>query len=271
MRQDMLAGLGVVLLLSGAVSAQAQEQPTFTPAGEEAQQNLSGSCMEPPPLVRWEDYEGPFAKLVGSFGRKLERKAVHPPHFKPGAMLCSLEPRDKFLLFVQDTIDPVSFLSSGFNAALDHATNQDPSFGQGGLGYARRFRAELAGQTASRFFEDFLYPAIFSEDPRYYRQARGSASSRLFHAMRHTMVAHRDNGRVMFNFTEWLGTVSSVALNNLYHPGNQPGIAAAARNGSYSMLQDMGFDVLREFWPDIARRLKMPFRGLPKEPRRVTR
>jgi len=28
----------------------------------------------------------------------------------------------------------------------------------------------------------------------------------------------------------------------------------------------MGLDVLREFWPEIARKVKMPFRGLRKEP-----
>jgi hypothetical protein len=264
MRPSLFAGLGVALLLNSG--ARAQEPPTSTPAGEQARQNPASPCMEPPPLVRWEDYEGPFAKLVGTFGRKLERKAVHLPRYKPGAMLCSLEPGDKFLLFLQDTIDPVSVLAPSFDAALDHAANRDPSFGQGGLGYAKRFGADFAGQTASRFFGDFLYPAIFSEDPRYYRQGHGRAGSRLLHAMRHTVVAHRDDGTLMFNFTEWLGTASSVALNNLYHPGNQPGVAAAARNGAYSVLQDMGLDVLREFWPEIARKFKMPFRGLRKEP-----
>ena len=87
-------------------------------------------------------------------------------------------------------------------------------------------RANFAGQTASRFFGDFLYPTIFSEDPRYYRMAHGSTKARLLHAMSHAVVARRDNGKSMFNFTEWLATASSVALNNQYHPGNQPGVAA---------------------------------------------
>jgi hypothetical protein len=26
----------------------------------------------------------------------------------------------------------------------------------------------------------------------------------------------------------------------------------------------MGFDVLREFWPDISRKFKLPFRGEPE-------
>ena len=46
-----------------------------------------------------------------------------------------------------------------------------------------------------------------------------------------------------------------------YHPGNQRGLAPAARNGAFSVLQDMGLDVIREFWPEIARKFKMPFRG----------
>ncbi len=143
--------------------------------------------------------------------------------------------------------------------------NQDPSFGLGGLGYGKRFGAELAGQTAGHLFGDFLYPTVFSQDPRYYRAGHGSTNSRVLHAMRHTIVAHRDNGREMFNFTEWLGTASSLALNDLYHPGNQRGLAPAARNGAFSVLQDMGLDVLREFWPEIARKFKLPFRGAGDE------
>ena len=223
------------------------------------------SCVQPPPLVSWEDYNGPFAKVVGTFGRKLERRAVHPPRYKPGVVLCSLEPVDKFLLFLSDSGDPISVLSAGFNAGLDQAFNRDPSFGQGGLGYSKRLGANFAGETASRFFGDFLYPTIFSEDPRYYRMAHGNAGKRLLHAMSHTVVAHRDNGRLMFNYTEWLATGSSVALNNLYHPGNRPGVAPAARNGAFNMLQDMGFDVLREFWPEVARKLNLPFRGVREE------
>ena len=151
-----------------------QEIVPTTPAGEQAVATPPTSCVQPPPLVSWEDYDGPLAKVVGTFGRKLERKSVHPPRYKPGVKLCSLEPGTKFLLFLHDSADPVSFLAAGFNAGLDQASNRDPSFGQGGLGYAKRFGADFTGQTASRFFGDFLYPTIFSQDPRYYRMGQGS-------------------------------------------------------------------------------------------------
>src|SRR6266852_2322256 len=237
------------------------QQPAAAPFNEEATKNVAAPCVEPPPMVRLEDYDGPLKKVVGTFARPLERKAVHPPNYKPGAKLCTLKFKDKLALFVQDSFDPVTFLSTAFDAGLDQAQNTDPSYGQGAEGYGRRFGAELAGGTSSRFFKDFAYPWIFSEDPRYYRLARGSGGKRLLHALEHAVVAHRDDGRRMFNYSEWLGTASTVVLSNTYHPDNQRGFAPAAEQVGSSILQDAGFDVLREFWPEISRKFRLPFRG----------
>ncbi|MBZ5604555.1 MAG: hypothetical protein LAO79_19815, partial [Acidobacteriia bacterium] len=145
-------------------------------------------------MVRWEDYNGPLQKVVGAFARGVERKSVHPLHYKPGTVLCSLELKDKFLLFVQESYEPVSLAAAGFNAAIDQAQNNDARFGQGFEGYGRRFGANLADQVSLRLFSEFAYPAIFSEDPRYYRQGRGSKKSRLLHAVGHTFIGHRDDG-----------------------------------------------------------------------------
>jgi len=211
-------------------------------------------------MISMEDYHGPLQKIVGAFARKLERRAVHEPHYKPGAMLCSLEIKDKLRLFVTDTFDPISALGIGFDSGLDQAQNSDPAFGQGAAGYGKRLAANFASQTSARFFSEFAYPTIFREDPRYYRLAHGKFSTRLLHAMEHTVVAHRDSGRHMFNFSEWLGTATGTAINVAYHPGNEGGFAAAARGASVSILTDMGFDVLREFWPEVARKFHLPFR-----------
>ena len=254
-------------LAGGMVYAQDQpapaipQPPAAVPFEEEATRNVAAPCVEPPPMVRLEDYNGPLKKVVGTFARPLERKSVHPPQYKAGAKLCTLTLKGKFRLFVQDSLDPVNFLSTAFDAGLDQAQNSDPSYGQGAEGYGRRFGADLAGGTSSRFFKDFAYPWIFSEDPRYYRLARGTGTKRLLHAMEHAVVAHRDDGTRMFNFTEWLGTASAVALSNTYHPDSRRGFAPAAERVTLSILQDMGFDVLREFWPEVSRKLKLPFRG----------
>lgn len=262
--------LAAALAWGGSLWAQQQPPATTSqppaapsPVPVEAQKNPLAPCWQPAPMVSWQDYEGPMNKVVGAFGRKLERKTVHAPHFKPGAVLCSLNFEGKFLLFVNDTIDPITFLNVGFNAGIDQAENSDPTFGQGAAGYGKRFGANMADAASSAFFKDFVYPEIFSEDPRYYRMAHGSAKARLGHALEHAFVAYRDNGTQMFNFNEWLGTTSGVVLSNMYHPGNSRSVASASERVTYNVLNDMGFDVLREFWPEIAHKFKLPFRNEP--------
>src|SRR5262249_38729023 len=65
--------------------------------------------------------------------------------YKPGAILCALQLKDKFILFVQDALDPVTFLSAGVNAGISQAENDDPSYGQGAAGYGKLFGANMAG------------------------------------------------------------------------------------------------------------------------------
>jgi hypothetical protein len=237
------------------------QQPPSAPPKQQPPTNVAQGCIEPAPMVRLEDYQGPFRKIIGTFAGRIERRTVHQPRYKPGAKLCTFLPKDKFILFLEDSVDPGTFLTAGFNAGLDQAQNTDPSFGQGAQGYGRRFGAEMAGQATSRFFQDFAYPSIFSEDPRYYRMGTGPVRKRLAHAIVHSVLAYRDNGNRMFNFSEWLGTASTVAVVNTFHPDYQRGFAPAAERVGYAVLQDIGFDVLREFWPEISRKFKLPFRG----------
>ena len=116
------------------------------------------------------------------------------------------------------------------------------------------------GRQPGDFSTDFAYPTIFAEDPRYYRLIHGSGRQRFFHAVEHTFVAQRDSGKHMFNISQWLGTATAVGLSDVYHPGNERGLTPALRVSGYALAVSMGTDVLREFWPDIARKFRMPFR-----------
>jgi hypothetical protein len=267
-----LLKMALPLILAGGVNLRAQSTTpsafialqTKLPTQEEAQLNPNMSCAQPGPMVRWQDYRGPFQKVVGAFGQRLDRTSVHSPHsqrYKPGELLCSLTTKGKFTLFVENSIDSVTFVGATFNAGIDQGSNTDRTFGQGAAGYGKRFGAELADNASSEFFNEFLYPAIFSEDPRYYRLGVGTTRRRLFHAMEHPVVGHREDGKYMFNFSEWLGTTSAAVLGNVYHPGRRPGVGPVAVNVGSAVGQGIGFDVLREFWPEIAKKLKLPFDG----------
>jgi hypothetical protein len=266
-------GLVLVAALAGSVSVRAQDtppnpQPPAAPVEMPGQVvlNSSGQCVQPPPMVQLQDYNGPFQKVIGTFTRKLDRQSVHLPHYKPGLVLCSLEIKDKFFLFLHDSIDPETVLGAGFDAGISQAMNDDAPFGQGGEGYAKRLAASYTDEIQFRFFKEFAYPTVFSEDPRYYRLGEGPVGRRFLHAVAHSVVAYRDNGRPMFNFSEWMGEVSAVSVSNLYHPGARRGFAPAAEGIATDVALDIGYDELREFWPEIARKLRLPFRDQNEPP-----
>lgn len=235
--------------------------PATTPEQEQAEVNPRAPCLQPAPAVQWQEYNGPFAKAVGLFGRKLDRPTAQSAQYTPGNVFCTLTIKDKFLLFVGDSLDPVTFMAAGFNAGLDQAQNDDPQFGQGAAGYGKRFAADYTDEASGDFFGFFLYPTIFREDPRYYRLGHGSTGQRLFHAVAHIAVAHSDKGGEMPNWSNWFALASTSSLSNLYHPGNRRGFDPAAERVGWALANQAGFLVVREFWPEIAKKLKLPFRG----------
>ena len=218
-------------------------------------------CIQPAPIARWQDYQGPQAKIVAIFGRRLQRQSVRPLHYEPGVPLCTFSVKDKFHLFVWNTVDPLTFLEAGFNAGISQAENNDPTFGQEAGGYGKRYGAALADQASFQFFKSFAYPSLFSEDPRYYRLGRGTKGERILHALGHIFIAYNVDGTSMPNYSEWLGTTTTVVLSNTYHPGNRRGFDPAAERVGYNMANDEAVNILHEFWPEIARKFKLPFHG----------
>ncbi len=243
-------------------SASAQQSSEVQPGvPENAQQNTHAPCVQPAPVLRWQDYDGKYAKTVSIFARRLDRTSVHPQsHYKPGVALCTLQTKEKFIIFVENSSDPLAFITAGFNAGLNQAEDTQHSYGQGAEGYGKRFGAEMANQASAEFFKYFLYPTMFSEDPRYYRLGQGSTEIRLRHALLHVFLARHEDASRMFNISEWLGSTSAIVLSNTYEPDNRRGVAPAAERLGINVAWDAGFDVLREFWPEIALKLRLPFR-----------
>lgn len=240
--------------------------PPIPPAmTEQVVRNPTAPCVQPPPPVTWRDYKGPFAKTVAVYAQRLERRSVGPGsqpqhHYKPGVLLCTLETKDKFWFFVRDSSDPVAFINATWNAGVSQVEDTQPAFGRGFTGYLDRFGVQMAGQASGNFFKDFLYPTIFSEDPRYYRLGTGSVHRRIFHAASHVVIAHSENGNKMFNFSEWLGDATVRVLSNSYLPESRRGVWPVADSMAQGMGNDIAYDILREFWPEIAQKFHLPFR-----------
>jgi hypothetical protein len=95
-------------------------------------------------------------------------------------------------------------------------------------------------------------PALLHEDPRYFRLGEGSGPRRTFYAVTRILVTPTDKNHETFNFAEWGGNATAVAISNAYYADGRNAVNNAER-----LLIQCGTDalsnVLKEFWPDVKR------------------
>ena len=119
----------------------------------------------------------------------------------------------------KDSFDYPLVALAGALAGLGQLTGQNPSFGQGIEGYGHRLATSYADQSLGNMFTEGVFPVLLHEDPRYFRRGSGSTMSRVGYALTRVFVTHKDSGDARFNYSEWLGNASAVAISNTYYPG----------------------------------------------------
>jgi hypothetical protein len=179
-------------------------------------------------------------------------QTVDDPH-KP---YVPLPVRDKFLLFVKETVDPYTFVSSAGAAGISQWKNDDPKYGYGFKPYMQRFGAAQADVATQNFFSDAVLASLFHEDPRYFRKGPSSrVSTRIVYALSRAVISRRDSGRDGISFSGLLGTGMGIALSNAYYPPKSVSAGEMESRLATSLAGSALGNLLPEFWPDIKARL----------------
>ena len=172
-----------------------------------------------------------------------------------------LSPGQKFHLAWRSTIDPVQFLGTGFVAGYEQAGDQFRGYGEGASGYGKRYGAAFADGAIGGFIGGAILPVIFRQDPRYYYQGTGTIGSRTRHAIGSVVIAHGDNGRLQFNYSNVIGSFASAGLSNLYYPStDRHGIGLTMGNAATGLGFGAFAAIMQEF---VVRKLTphLPKRG----------
>jgi hypothetical protein len=171
-----------------------------------------------------------------------------------------LTPRGKFAIAWEDATDRAIFLQTAFIAGIGQATDGHPSFGQGVAGYARRFGTAYTDFAIQNLMTEGIFPTLLHQDPRYFRRRQGNGPSRLGYAISRLFITRTDSGKHQFNYSEVVGGAASLAISNAYYAD---GRTVGNNVGRYGL--QLGFDaasnILKEFWPDLKR--KLPHRLVP--------
>ena len=164
--------------------------------------------------------------------------------------------KQKLIIASKDSFDyPLVLLGAAF-AGISQLDGSDPSYRQGVEGFAKRLAANYADQAIGNMMTEGFFPVMLHEDPRYRRigPSRGKVGYRTWYAFSRIFVTRTDSGGTRFNFSEWGGNATGVAISNLYHPDGRNW-----QDNTYKLLEQCGTDgvsqILKEFWPDIKQKM----------------
>ncbi len=161
----------------------------------------------------------------------------------------------KFRLATAGVFDWGSYPFNGILAGIEQARNDPKAWVQGWDAYGKRYGASFADNSIGTYMTTAIFPSLLHEDPRYYQLGKGRFAHRAYHAVNRLFVSRTDSGHDHFNYSESIGNAVAAAMSNIYHV---PEDRTASRNAStfaFLILYDGMNNELKEFWPDIRRKL----------------
>lgn len=181
------------------------------------------------------------------------------PNYRTSPDLDNYEPlttHEKFKTASDDSLDLGAFGLAALFGGLGQAADSNRSFGQGVIGFGRYFGAAYGDLAIGNYMSEAVYPSILHQDSRYFRRGTGSGHSRFAYAISQIFRTHRDSGGIQFNYSEWLGNATAVAISNAYYPDQRRAGSAVSKLAMQISLDAVG-NVLKEFWPDLQRKFRI--------------
>ena len=217
--------------------------PSASPAAPPAATDPSSlPAQTPPPVQAPED-----KRIFGVLPNNRTTENSIPFH--------SITARQKITIAFKDSFDWPVYPTAGLFAALYQIEGQNPSFGQGMQGYAKRFGTAYGDQMIGNMMTEGFVPSLLHEDPRYFRLAEGTKKHRAWYAATRIFVTRTDSGGKRFNTSEWGGNALSVAISNSYYPDTRD-VSDNVQKLLIACATDAFSNVLKEFWPDVKRHFK---------------
>lgn len=181
-----------------------------------------------------------------------------------------LSTKQKFGVVVRGSFDYIEYPWFGFLAALNQADDAEPAYGQGWGAYGKRYVTSFADGTIENFFTSAILPSLLHQDPRFYHSGKGGFWHKTGYGVSRIFLTRGDSGDTQFNYSEIFGSALSATISTYgYHPRSTilsspsgPRYIPSDRtlkNAADVWGTQLAFDtitiVVREFWPDIHRKL----------------
>lgn len=194
----------------------------------------------------------------------LNRKSIVFPDI--AANSARMSAGKKFELFVDNSISLHGLAGAAFGAGLAQAADTPRGYGQGGDGYAKRFGSSMARLASSNFFGTFLLASALHQDPRFFPKREPTIGQGVKYSLERVVVTRNDEGRDVRNWSGLLGPLLSESLANAYWPEQDRTAGQTFRRYGIDLAVHAGTNMLREYWPVLARKMRRPRRTPAEAP-----
>jgi hypothetical protein len=158
-----------------------------------------------------------------------------------------------FQVATHQATDYSSFIFLGLTSLAAEGLNSHPVLGKGVDGfYAYTWRGFL-DKTDGTYISAWLLPSLLHEDTRYYALGDGhTVIRRTLYVISREAVARTYGGRQTPNIAGLGGKVLTQVISRYYYPPGTADFSVLATKFGYSIMREVAFSVIREFYPDIA-------------------
>jgi len=165
----------------------------------------------------------------------------------------TLTERRRFHLYLVATAGPIPILAEAAGAGIGQWENSPKEWGQGWGAYGQRFGSNLA-YNGVRQSITYGTSFLFHEDNRYYASHKHGLWARTGYAVLSTFTARNPEGRTTFSISSVTGVVGASAISSIWGPDSFKGIGNISHNAGISFGATAGFNLVREFLPDLLHR-----------------
>jgi hypothetical protein len=173
-----------------------------------------------------------------------------------------LSTRQKFELFANNSVSGYAVIGSAMSAGISQARDTYTGYGQGADGYFKRFGASMAFGASNNLFGTFMIASALHEDPRYFIENSGKIGESIRYATSRVFICRTDYGSTGANWAGILGPLGASALMNVYVPSDSQGVGPTFSRWGTSLAIAAGSNLLREYWPHINQKLRLPDFGI---------
>ncbi len=162
----------------------------------------------------------------------------------------------KFRLQTKASFDPFQFGWYAMLSAIGQAENSEPAYGQGWDAYGKRYATAFGDGLIEGYMVSAVVPSIFKQDPRYFQSGKGGFWHRSAYALSRLVVTRGDSGKTEFNISEIGGSFAGASISTFsYHPAEDKTWANTTKVWGTQVGYDAFAIMLKEFWPDIRRKM----------------